>query len=188
MNADEQNKALAERVRQLEQDKLEAELLRDREQEQAEQTKLEKELAERARFKRRAYWFWAIVIGLAFLAIFFEDGINNLLRNMQNKQKVAPTAESACRGTARTYVMPFDGNTYTYKCNEATGVWAYTDRFNDPSCNLIKGNIAFESKEKIYHVKGQAYYDDTSIDLEYGERWFCSEQEAISAGWRKAYE
>ena len=55
----------------------------------------------------------------------------------------------------------------------------------DPSCN-IKGNISIASQEKIYHVPGQRNYDDTEISPEGGERWFCTEEEAIAAGWRKA--
>jgi hypothetical protein len=50
----------------------------------------------------------------------------------------------------------------------------------------IKGNIAFETAEKIYHVPGQEYYELTTIDPSYGERWFCTEAEAISNGWRKS--
>lgn len=49
----------------------------------------------------------------------------------------------------------------------------------------IKGNIS-SSGEKIYHLPGQRYYDKTTIDKSKGERWFCSEEEAISSGWRKA--
>jgi hypothetical protein len=49
----------------------------------------------------------------------------------------------------------------------------------------IKGNIKYESTEKIYHLPGMAYYDETTINPDYGERWFCTEDEAISNGWRK---
>lgn len=52
-------------------------------------------------------------------------------------------------------------------------------------CN-IKGNISFTSGERIYHMPSQDYYDETRIDFSKGERWFCSESEARSAGWRKA--
>lgn len=52
---------------------------------------------------------------------------------------------------------------------------------------VIKGNVAFESQERIYHVPGQEYYDVTRISPEYGERWFCTEAEAQAAGWRKAF-
>jgi hypothetical protein len=50
----------------------------------------------------------------------------------------------------------------------------------------IKGNISINSGERIYHVPGQMFYSETIIRPEYGERWFCTEQEAIAAGWRKA--
>ena len=53
------------------------------------------------------------------------------------------------------------------------------------SCN-IKGNVSVSSGERIYHVPGQRYYGETIIRSEYGERWFCSEQEARQAGWRRA--
>ncbi len=49
----------------------------------------------------------------------------------------------------------------------------------------IKGNVN-SSGEKIYHVPGQKYYNSTRIDVEYGERWFCSEVEAQAAGWRRS--
>ena len=50
----------------------------------------------------------------------------------------------------------------------------------------IKGNISLNSGEKIYHVVGQTFYDDTIISPDKGERWFCSEEEAVAAGWRKS--
>lgn len=52
-------------------------------------------------------------------------------------------------------------------------------------CN-IKGNISFDTKEKIYHLPGQTFYAETEINPDYGERWFCTEEEAIANGWRKS--
>lgn len=49
----------------------------------------------------------------------------------------------------------------------------------------IKGNISLDG-EKIYHLPGQEYYAKTKINPEYGERWFCEEDEAIANGWRKS--
>lgn len=51
-------------------------------------------------------------------------------------------------------------------------------------CN-IKGNVSTKG-ERIYHVPGQEYYDDTVIQSSHGERWFCSEEEARAAGWRRS--
>ena len=48
----------------------------------------------------------------------------------------------------------------------------------------IKGNIS--ENGKLYHVPGSRSYDSTIIDESKRERWFCSEQEAKDAGWRKA--
>jgi Micrococcal nuclease (thermonuclease) homologs len=50
---------------------------------------------------------------------------------------------------------------------------------------LIKGNISSKG-EKIYHVIGCQSYNQTVIDESKGEKWFCTEQEALAAGWRKA--
>lgn len=48
----------------------------------------------------------------------------------------------------------------------------------------IKGNIS--ENGRIYHLPGQRYYAMTAINPLAGERWFCSEEEARAAGWRKA--
>ena len=54
-----------------------------------------------------------------------------------------------------------------------------------PSSNCtIKGNVS-NSGERIYHPPGCKYYAATVIDLKRGERWFCSEAEAVAAGWRR---
>ncbi|WP_139793268.1 hypothetical protein [Ensifer aridi] len=55
-----------------------------------------------------------------------------------------------------------------------------------PGCD-IKGNISQNTGERIYHVAGQEYYSQTRVSYFDGERWFCSEEAAREAGWRKAY-
>lgn len=47
----------------------------------------------------------------------------------------------------------------------------------------IKGNISAKG-EKIYHAPWSKSYAKTRIDASKGERWFCTEAEAIAAGWR----
>lgn len=49
---------------------------------------------------------------------------------------------------------------------------------------LVKGNIS--SGGKIYHIPGGQFYDKTIIDTSRGEKWFCSETEAQTAGWRRS--
>lgn len=50
---------------------------------------------------------------------------------------------------------------------------------------VIKGNVSTKG-ERIYHVPGDEYYNDTRIQSSHGERWFCSEEEARAAGWRRS--
>ncbi|WP_218672176.1 thermonuclease family protein [Marinilactibacillus piezotolerans] len=49
----------------------------------------------------------------------------------------------------------------------------------------IKGNIS-SSGEKIYHIPGGRYYDQTKIDPERGEQYFDTEEAAQAAGYRKS--
>tara|TARA_R110002020_G_scaffold10801_22_gene41095 strand:- start:18487 stop:18726 length:240 start_codon:yes stop_codon:yes gene_type:complete len=51
-------------------------------------------------------------------------------------------------------------------------------------CN-IKGNVSTQG-ERIYHMPGDKYYNETRISASHGERWFCSEEEARAAGWRRS--
>jgi endonuclease YncB( thermonuclease family) len=46
----------------------------------------------------------------------------------------------------------------------------------------IKGNIS--GSGRIYHMPGRRNYDRTMIEEASGERWFCTEDEARTAGWR----
>lgn len=50
----------------------------------------------------------------------------------------------------------------------------------------IKGNVSLRTGERIHHLPGQRYYEDTVISHENGERWFCTEDEAEANGWRRA--
>ncbi len=54
-----------------------------------------------------------------------------------------------------------------------------------PQGCAIKGNISRKG-ERIYHAPGQEHYGATRISTGKGERWFCSEAEALAAGWRRA--
>jgi len=50
----------------------------------------------------------------------------------------------------------------------------------------IKGNISYNTGEKIYHLPEDQFYDVTEIDESYGEEWFCTEEEAEEAGFRRS--
>lgn len=65
------------------------------------------------------------------------------------------------------------------------GIWSETCRQSSPinDC-VIKGNT--RDGKKVYHLPDCDNYDQVIVDQSYGDAWFCSEKEAIAAGFRKA--
>lgn len=49
----------------------------------------------------------------------------------------------------------------------------------------IKGNVN-RTGVRIYFLPGTSAYGKVKMNKGLGERWFCTEQEAQAAGWRKA--
>lgn len=62
--------------------------------------------------------------------------------------------------------------------------WTATAQVAPEGCP-IKGNIS--KNGRIYHAPWSRHYKRTRINLAKGERWFCTEAEAIAAGWRAPY-
>jgi endonuclease YncB( thermonuclease family) len=55
-----------------------------------------------------------------------------------------------------------------------------------PQQCAIKGNISGKKGQpRIYHMPGSRGYEAVAIAPAKGERYFCSEQEALACGWRK---
>ena len=69
------------------------------------------------------------------------------------------------------------------------GIWSQTcnqtDNIKNPKCD-IKGNIGRNNNIKTYHLPNCPEYDRTTVELDIGEQWFCTEKEAIEAGYVKA--
>ncbi len=62
------------------------------------------------------------------------------------------------------------------------GRWETAGKSTTPDGCPIKGNIT--SGGRIYHMPWSPWYDKVRIEPDKGERWFCTESEAIAAGWR----
>jgi endonuclease YncB( thermonuclease family) len=58
-----------------------------------------------------------------------------------------------------------------------------TEKPHPDGCK-IKGNIS--KSGRLYHLPGSRWYDGTRINTGNGEQWFCSESDALAAGWRAA--
>lgn len=59
--------------------------------------------------------------------------------------------------------------------------WAVATQEAPEGCP-IKGNIT--ENGHIYHAPWSPWYSKTKVSPDKGERWFCSEREALDAGWR----
>jgi endonuclease YncB( thermonuclease family) len=57
--------------------------------------------------------------------------------------------------------------------------WAVADA---PQGCAIKGNVTKHGR--IYHMPWSPWYAQIRIEPEKGKRWFCTEAEAVAAGWR----
>ena len=61
--------------------------------------------------------------------------------------------------------------------------WTGAEETAPQGC-AIKGNVS--ANGHIYHMPWSPWYGKVRIDESRGERWFCSESEALAAGWRPA--
>jgi len=52
---------------------------------------------------------------------------------------------------------------------------------------VIKGNVS-RMDVRYYHLPEFRHYGQTVVNFESGDRWFCSEEEAVRAGFTKARE
>ena len=68
---------------------------------------------------------------------------------------------------------------------EKKGIWSETCRSNNPiSACVIKGNI--RAGKKTYFFPDCPNYSDVIIDTSFGDRWFCTENEASSSGFLRS--
>jgi micrococcal nuclease len=108
------------------------------------------------------------------------------------KQKLGLWAENTCTLTENTKngvleATSFDSQAISQSSGQTSPETTTQSQDKPQSSNpcVIKGNINSDD-EKIYHLPGCGSYNRTVIDTGDGEKWFCTEEEAVSAGWRKA--
>lgn len=67
---------------------------------------------------------------------------------------------------------------------EGKGLWSTCAPDPEIGCQ-IKGNLD-KWDHRWYHLPNFRHYHQITINLERGDRWFCSEEEAIAAGFKRA--
>ena len=120
--------------------------------------------------------------------------IGDLARVPETENSIIPPSNATVTSNSNEPTQPFDSPTVEYQPTQLISSptvgnegCPYGCTFQKDGCD-IKGNISFDTNEKIYHIPGQEFYSETTINPDYGERWFCTENEAIANGWRKSYK
>ena len=128
---------------------------------------------------------YAVVSGAApafrrrdgFLAT--EDFARQGLRGVWEPAQSVKAAEDEPQ--ARPVVQEFSGGTLPSVPGSGGRV---TCDFSGTDEQLIKGNYDSQTGERTYHVPGGFFYATTVVTENDGDRWFCTEEEALLAGWK----
>ncbi|MEO1493225.1 MAG: thermonuclease family protein [Pseudomonadota bacterium] len=89
---------------------------------------------------------------------------------------------TAAEARARRTGQGFWAGTFEHPRAFRAARWQAGAQVSPEGCP-IKGNISRKG-DRIYHTPYSRHYARTRINLANGERWFCSEREALDAGWR----
>lgn len=97
------------------------------------------------------------------------------------KYSAVYAAEEAAARAARAGIWQASTETaWDYRATR----WAAASEAAPAGC-AIKGNVS--DGGRIYHTPWSPWYAKVVMRAEKGTRWFCSEAEAMAAGWRPAY-
>lgn len=107
----------------------------------------------------------------------FSYGRNNRYRNVFIKARdQALIDRRGLWGACDEYVSEYEQGKQYREMHELP---------TDPNC-VIKGNISRQGAGKVYAFPGCSNYDLIKIDTRKGEQYFCTEEEAQTAGFRKS--
>lgn len=125
----------------------------------------------------------------AWIAAFLVDGATGGYAVVASAPTApaAPTAKLTVVVMATATVMPVIPTAVAAPSSETnenafTCVGGCAEPPPGSSC-VIKGNVN-SKQERIYHVPGGQFYERTDIKPEEGDRWFCTPEEAVAAGFR----
>lgn len=149
--------------------------------------RLEKDITDRDKYNRllRYVWLDDTLINLALVQGGFAHS-NSYPPDIKYQDKFVTAQKEAREAKVGLWnACSQESSTATVLKPQIQSVqYSSSDQMSGSDCS-IKGNIS-TSGEKIYHLSRCDSYTKTKIEESRGERWFCSETEAQSAGWRKA--
>lgn len=93
-------------------------------------------------------------------------------------------SETPIPAAAWTYGQTYSDSSYAQSGSGVRGSISQQDT-SSGTCN-IKGNVSTRNGyKKIYHCPNWRDYNKTQINFDEGDQWFCSEEEALAAGFNK---
>jgi endonuclease YncB( thermonuclease family) len=81
--------------------------------------------------------------------------------------------------------LNFAGGTLPAAPGSPNGPGSVCD-YSGSNTPIIKGNVDQKTGERLYHVPDGLFYSTIVIEPEQGDRWFCTEGEALILGWRRS--
>ena len=111
-----------------------------------------------------------------------EESAKNARRGVWSPQGSPGDFDASTPGP--TPVQAFSGGTLP-KLPSSSSSAAVCD-YSETDEPVIKGNIETHTGERVYHVPEGFFYSTTVISADDGDRWFCTEEEALATGWKKS--
>ncbi len=126
-----------------------------------------------------------------YLKVIFRDRTNRLVAHVYNENGLVSTQMTKL-GMAYYSGEGLKDEETRLRANEAKekGVGIFGEKCTqhenkvNPKC-VIKGNIRIGGDGRQYRFPGCGEYNSTIIQLYMGDSWFCSEKEAVEAGFTK---
>ncbi len=87
----------------------------------------------------------------------------------------AASETSGAQRAFGTLPVPKDANSLALRCD-----------FSDTGQPLIKAIVDARTGARVYHVPGGPLYASTVVDAANGDAWFCTEGQAVAAGWKRS--
>lgn len=130
-----------------------------------------------------------------YLKVIYVNGYKRLVSEVYTKQGFVNEQMSASGNVY--YYLRSHGNSESGKVRDAAekarnnkleiyGLpCTQSENIENPKC-VIKGNVKDKVGTKLYLYPNCSAYNATVVELYRGDQWFCTEQEAVKAGFIKA--
>lgn len=125
-----------------------------------------------------------------YIKVIYRNGFR-LISHVYNEggfvnESLIKTGAAYYQASGKT--VPELANASSYAQDHHLGVYGPTclqeTNTKNPNC-VIKGNLRDRPVIKTYHFPGCGQYNHTLVELSRGDRWFCTEKEALAAGFKK---